>query len=278
MAERSPLWRERSIALPSGATHVLERGAGSPLIWTHALFHPSEVEDHTPLGAMLEAITGHRVIRHDTRGQGRSAPGLDVEAYVWSSLGDDVRALAHVAGGENAVLGGASMGAVASLYAALAGDRLPTLAVRGLILVIPPTAWATRPRQSAMYRALSRLLGQRGVSGVVDLFEQFLSQTVTPGFEDARPALLANLRGMDAAALDAVLRASAASDLPPPETLAAITAPALIVAVEDDPGHPRATAEVLAEHLPNATLQIWKRLEAPQLSAAVHDFLGRLRP
>jgi pimeloyl-ACP methyl ester carboxylesterase len=56
--------------------------------------------------------------------------------------------------------------------------------------------------------------------------------------------------------LPTVLRGAASSDLPDPDALRALDVPALVLAWSGDPGHPVATAEVLAEVLPRATLHV----------------------
>jgi hypothetical protein len=57
-----------------------------------------------------------------------------------------------------------------------------------------------------------------------------------------------------------VLRGAGASDLPAPDVVRGLAAPALILAWETDPGHPLATAERLAELLPDADLHVARRL------------------
>ena len=57
-----------------------------------------------------------------------------------------------------------------------------------------------------------------------------------------------------------MLRGAGASDLPSPDAVRAIAVPALILAWDTDPGHPLATAERLAELLPDAELHVARRL------------------
>jgi pimeloyl-ACP methyl ester carboxylesterase len=52
------------------------------------------------------------------------------------------------------------------------------------------------------------------------------------------------------------MRGAAATDLPRDEALRTITHPTLILAWETDPGHPVATAELLARVLPDAHLHV----------------------
>src|SRR5215472_16769500 len=185
---------EEIFALDSGRTRVRASGEGRPLLWTHALFHPIDVEEKTPIGPMLATLRAHRIIRYDTRGQGRSDPGRDVDAHKWDRLGNDLCALARALDIRSAVLGGASMGVVASIYAALEGK----LDVTGMVFLIPPTAWATKPKQADMYRAILNLLERIGMHAVIQTFEQYLSdKTMVPGLEQARDSVLENIRRFD---------------------------------------------------------------------------------
>ena len=73
---------------------------------------------------------------------------------------------------------------------------------------------------------------------------------------------LEQIGAMDPDVLAAILRGAAVSDLPPPEVLAAITQPTLVLAWVDDAGHPVSTAEILADTLPAAELHIASDLDA----------------
>ena len=77
--------------------------------------------------------------------------------------------------------------------------------------------------------------------------------------------------------LPAVLRGAGASDLPSPERVRSIAAPALLLAWDTDPGHPLSTAEQLAELLPDAELEVARRLQdVIAWTDRVEAFLGRL--
>ncbi|MCB1015792.1 MAG: hypothetical protein KDB10_11835, partial [Acidimicrobiales bacterium] len=56
--------------------------------------------------------------------------------------------------------------------------------------------------------------------------------------------------------LPSVLRGAAASDLPDPDVLAGVDAPALVLAWTGDDTHPVSTAERLADLLPRADLVV----------------------
>jgi 3-oxoadipate enol-lactonase len=267
-------WHESSIELPSGAVRVLAQGEGPALIWSHGLLHPIALEELTPLREFLDGVQGRRVIRYDARGHGGSAAGQSDAANRWDRLGADLLDLAGALAIERFVAAGASMGVAASLYAAL----LAPARIAALILLIPPTAWENRPAQAGLYRGMAQILDEKGSDALAKVTEETLrTQPVAPGFEPAQDALFEALRGWDPPALGHVLRGAALSDLPDRERLAEIGAPALIVAVREDPGHPLATAEVLAERLPQAELQVVESLaEVDEIRATTTRFLAEL--
>jgi pimeloyl-ACP methyl ester carboxylesterase len=65
-----------------------------------------------------------------------------------------------------------------------------------------------------------------------------------------------HLAAADPAALALALRGAAESNLPPREEVATISVPTLILAWEDDPGHPVSTATALAELIDGAELSV----------------------
>ena len=73
-----------------------------------------------------------------------------------------------------------------------------------------------------------------------------------------------------------MLRGAAGTDLPPPEVVAGIHAPTLLLAWTDDPSHPLSTATRLHELLPDSRLVVarspsevlgWPALFADQVAA-----------
>jgi len=267
-------WDESSVELRSGPIRVRARGKGPALIWSHGLLHPIALEELTPLRALLDGMQGRRVIRYDARGHGGSAAGRSDAANRWDRLGADLLDLADALGIERFVAAGASMGVAASLHAALLAPER----IAALLLLIPPTAWESRPAQAGLYRAMAQILDENGTGAVAEAVEEALQgQPIAPGFEPAQEALFEALRGWDPRALAHVLRGAAESDLPDRERLTEIGAPALVVAVRDDPGHPLSTAEALAEHLPRAQLRVVGSLaEVDEIRATTTRFLTEI--
>jgi pimeloyl-ACP methyl ester carboxylesterase len=146
------------------------------------------------------------------------------------------------------------MGAATALYAALARPA----EVAGLLLAIPPTAWATRAAQAELYEAGAALVEASGIGPFV---EAAAAAPVPAPFADLPRA---PRPGPDVAedVLPTVLRGAAASDLPDPGSLRSLDVPAVVLAWAGDPGHPVATAEVLADVLPRATLEVAEDLAA----------------
>lgn len=191
---------------------------------------------------------GRRLISYDARGHGRSSGTPDPEDYTWASLATDLLALTDHFSPEAPVAGiGSSMGTGTLIHAALrAPDRFDRL-----VLTAPPTAWDTRAAQAGMYRTMAELVEASGVEALDGLMGQVPVPPVFEGLESFPPS-----PDIEAALLPTVFRGAGLADLPPLESLRAITQPTLILAWTGDPGHPVVSAERLAETLPNATLEV----------------------
>ena len=228
------------------------RGSGPALVWGHGLTSSRRREDD--LGGLfgcagLSDEGRATVVRYDARGHGESGATPDADDYRWPSLALDQWALVDALGLEHPVLGGASMGAATALHAAMVRGE----DVAGLVLVIPPTAWATRRAQAELYEAGAALVEASGAAAFVD--EAAAAAPVPTPFRDQPEA---PRPGPDVAedGLPTVLRGAAASDLPELDALRSLDVPAVVLAWAGDAGHPVATAEALAEALPRATLQV----------------------
>lgn len=227
--------------------HVLDVGSGTPLLWGHG-FASCTADEERGLLDWQRLTAGHRVLRWDARGHGRSGGSSDADQYRWDNLGLDLLGLADARRIDRFVAGGVSMGAATALHAAVQAPERVT----GMVLALPPTAYETRPAQAAQYEADARLVESSGMRAYLahantDPPPPILGQV--PSGYDFTPAVTEQL-------LPALLRGAAASDLPPPDQLRRLHVPALILAWPDDPGHPLSTAERLAELLPNARLVV----------------------
>ena len=194
------------------------------------------------------AARGHRLVSYDARGHGRSSGTTDPDDYTWASLATDLLALAdHCSPDAPVGAIGSSMGSATILHAAL---RRPDRFDR-LVLTAPPTAWDTRAAQAGTYRQMADFVEANGVGALAGMMGLAPIPPVFQGLEGFPP-----LPDIEAALLPTVFRGAGRADLPPLESLAAITQPTLILAWTDDPGHPLISAERLAATLPNAVLEI----------------------
>ncbi|MGN6742670.1 MAG: alpha/beta fold hydrolase, partial [Amnibacterium sp.] len=223
---------------------------GPVVVAAHGLTSSRASEDASGLTdwSALPAA-GFRLVRYDARGHGRSTGSLDPGAYRWQRLADDLLAVIDAVAGEGPVdVVGSSMGVGTALWAALrAPERF-----RRLVLVIPPTAWATRAAQTEIYETGARFIEERGLDAFVR------GSAALPPLPILAAAGLWPLPGPDVTEtlLPTIFRGAAATDLPAAEELTALPHEALLLPWADDPGHPVSTAERLLEVLPNATMHV----------------------
>jgi len=194
------------------------------------------------------ASAGRRLISYDARGHGESAGSGDPADYTWAALATDLLAFAdHFSPGDPVSAIGSSMGTGTLIHAAV---RRPERFDR-LVLTAPPTAWATRADQAAGYELMAQAVEGTDAATLAQMFAQAPPPPIfadVPGFPpppDIRSHLLAT-----------VFRGAGCADLPPLESLAALTQPTLILAWDTDPGHPVSTAQKLAQVLPYVELHI----------------------
>ncbi len=238
-----------------GVTFALQESGdphGRPFVWGHGLTSSRAQEDAAGIFGW-DRIAGVRLVRYDARGHGETGGTDDDASYGWDRLAVDMVAVLDDRTIDRAVLGGASMGCATALGAALIAPER----VDALVLVIPPTAWATRAAQSGTYRAGADLVAQAGPSALADLVRQEPPPTVFADVaEQVQQASAAAIEAMDPTLLPHVLRGAAGSDLPDPAALATIAAPVLVLAWAGDPGHPVSTAEAIADAIPGAALEV----------------------
>jgi len=252
---------------------VKEQGRGVPLIWGHGLMGSMAQEDAAGLLDWDAIASGARLVRYDARGHGRSEATLNPGDYRWREMAADVWSLADARNASAAVVGGLSMGCATALHAAvIAPER-----VAGLVLMAPPTAWDTRPRQARIYRAMASVIDYVGL-GPIRCAARLGRFAPAPDYlAKLRDTVMGTLARADARAIVAALRGAADSDLPPVEALAEIDAPVLILAWRGDPAHPMATADALADALPRADLRVATSLEEVRAwSLTIRDFVSSL--
>ncbi|WP_236967124.1 alpha/beta fold hydrolase [Microbacterium aurantiacum] len=192
------------------------------------------------------ALRGHRVIRLDARGHGGSSGTRDPGDYAWDRLADDLlAALDAIVPGESVHGLGPSMGTGTLLHAVL---REPAR-FDSLTLMLPPTAWGTRPAQAQSYLVGADLIEREGIAAFVELGS---TTPVPPALAEAPQTGPA----VDEALLPTVLRGAALADLPPRKRLVDVATPTLILAWTGDHTHPLRTATKLDETLPHSRLVV----------------------
>jgi pimeloyl-ACP methyl ester carboxylesterase len=249
-------WRQERVRVRGAELSVTRRGGGRAFYWGHGLTSSSAQEDAVGLRPWSEVGEGFELVRVDARGHGASSGEPEAKLYEWPELATDLLALASALGHERFVAGGASMGAAVSLSAAVAAPER----VDALVLMIPPTAWATRTAQAHKYRESAELAERCGLEALVEAEAKQPPIPIFAGLFDPAAMARARLAALDARRLPAILRGAAASDLPDPKAVAALRQPALLLAWEGDDGHPISSAERLAELLPHAKLSVARRL------------------
>ncbi len=228
-------------------------GTGRDLVWGHGLISSRADEALPPVLVDWDRLTDHvRALRYDARGHGRSGSTDEPDDYRWSALALDQLALVDHLGIERFAVGGASMGAATALHTAvIAPER-----VEALVLLIPPTAWETRAAQTDAYLQMADIIDRRGVELLIAAGAELPPPDPFVGDPAHLERRAARLRAVEPQRLARVFRGAATADLPSPDAVAAIGAPALILAWSGDIGHPVSTADRLAELLPRAELSV----------------------
>ena len=222
-----------------------ETGEGRPLVLLHGFFSTAKVNWIQYGTAAAIAARGFRVIMPDLRAHGDSAKPHDPAAYPADVLTDDAFALVDHLRLSDYDLGGYSLG----------GRTVARMLVRG----------------AAPGRAVIAGMGLDGIVHTADRGGVFTRVLTSPGtFERGTPEWKSErfLRAMngDPEALRHVLGTSVDT---PPEALAAITTPTLVVAGADDDGV--GSLEGLAELLPNGR---YVKVPGDHMSAVAQPDLG----
>lgn len=256
---------------------VRQGGGGIPLIWGHSLLSSIRADDKANIWNWDQLEQHARLVRYDARGHGNSDGSYNARDYRWDHLANDMLSVAQSVStaGQRYVLGGASMGCSTALQAAL---HQPDQ-VAGLILVLPPTAWRSRPRQARKYRWQASLSGAFGATPyrALDLLPARLDD------DNARRRQSAHIARELATAnplyVQAALQGAAMSDLPSKEKLRQLDVPTIIFSWPDDKTHPVSTANILADRLPNVqSLVIADANDVSDWTTRACEFLDNLTP
>jgi pimeloyl-ACP methyl ester carboxylesterase len=248
----------------------LVTGDGPPVtLFVHGL--AMSVPDTRPFGS---GVVGTKVFMH-LRGHGGSpAPDVDEPgAWTYQALADDVVAVADVTGPTQGL--GVSLGAGALLVAAV---RRPDRFAR-LVLALPATVDQPRPPAAVEHaERLADAVDAADHAGIVRLLTELQPDAVRSRM-DLRVWARRHADWLAGTPVSRALRTLPAEvPFPNPSVLASVDVPVLVLAQRDDPTHPVAVAEQLAELLPHAELvvadQPWLWGARQRLREVVGEFLN----
>jgi pimeloyl-ACP methyl ester carboxylesterase len=271
---------ERSFAVEAAPTLRGEAiGEGPPVVLCHGVTATRRYVLH---GSKALPRAGYSVFTYDARGHGESDPAPAGEGYGYLQLVADLeRVVDSQVGKDPFLLGGHSLGAhTAVAYALRHPDRLAGLAVIG-----PTYRGAIQPSSLEYWDGLAAALEGEGIDGFVSYIGE--NQGIDPRWRDSvlrftRERMLAQRH--PEALVEALREVPRSRPFGSLEELAAIEAPALVVASHDDadPGHPYATAAAYAEALPAGRLISEEPGESPlawqggKLSRALASFYAEV--
>jgi pimeloyl-ACP methyl ester carboxylesterase len=230
-------------------------GDGPLALFGHGLLGCIEqIEEQAP-GLLPQLHRDVRLLVYDARGHGQSSGPEDSAHYTWETLGLDMCGFIEHAGEESAILGGASMGAAAALWA---GVERPE-AVRALVLMLPPPLGFPEMRGPDELQALAVLdmlaaaVQNFGLEKTVEIARGFPGFAPTPEEAELRARWLL---AQNPLALTHAIRGLVQAPIHDPERYREIKAPMLVLAQEGDGLHPIRAARLLAEKVPHARLAV----------------------
>jgi pimeloyl-ACP methyl ester carboxylesterase len=227
---------------------------------------------HEPLARAL-AERGNRVITLDLLGHGESERPPDMWRYNMGFFAQEVVGLLDHLGIDEAVVGGTSLGANATLeVAALAPDRL-----RGMVVEMPVLDNALLACAVAFTPLLVALTFGEPLMRALSRVTRLVPEQRVPW---AANVVLDTVR-QDPAPSAAVLQGLFSGRTAPHRNeRRTFTAPALVIGHRRDPVHPSSDAGLLADELPNSTLIeassiLELRIAPERLTNEIADFVER---
>ncbi len=196
-------------------------------------------------GQMAALADGWRVLRYDTRGHGQS--GVPAGPYRIDQLAADVVALLDALELETVHFCGLSLGGMIGQNLALRhGERLTSLTLCATASHLPPpNLWQER---ATMARE----------QGMVAVGDAVMERWFTPGFREQEPARAAAIRQLvvDTAPEGYAHCCLAIRDFDVRDAVREIELPTLVIVGADDPATPPSMAQVMAERITGAQLEV----------------------
>lgn len=231
-------WNEFQLAY-----EVYGEESGVPCVLVHGLLLDSLLNRDL---AWRFAALGYRVVLLDLLGHGQSDKPTDPREHRAEFHGEQVLAVMDHLGFDRAVIGGVSLGCMASLQAAA---RAPER-VRALFLEMPVMEWSTT---FAAILLTPLILTVDFAKPVFRWFARQLRRVPRPRFDTV--ASVMNAMSAEPEVITAVLHGLLVGPVVPPARVRRTFAmPALIIGHGGDKLHELSDAEALAEELPNSRL------------------------
>lgn len=229
-------------------------GEGPLAIFGHGLM--GSLEQVTPAGRELDAVLKRvRLLTYDARGHGQSGGPEDAADYTWENMGRDMSSMIDFAGEEQAIIGGASMGAATALWVAIEQPEK----VKALVILMPPPLGhepmrePSEKQEIAVLDLISAAVQNFGIEKTVEIARTFPGFAATPEEADERARWLLSQNPLT---LLYAIRGLVASAFHDPEAYRRINVPTIVIAHEGDGLHPSRAARLLAEMIPECTLKI----------------------
>ena len=247
--------------------------SAAPLVvYLHGLLLDAELNRGI---AQALAEQGYRIALLDLLGHGRSDKPIHASTYRIDSYADQVIALLDHLGAEKAVLGGISLGANVSLFAAA---RYPER-VQALVLEMPVLERAVPPAAMMFVpMVLAAHYGRR----VLNLTSGLVSRVPRTRFGPLNSVL--NALSLPPDAISAVLHGVLVGPVAPTQDQRrAIAVPTLVLAHRNDLIHPFDDAVGLVARMPNAALvrarsPLELRLQPGRLTKEIVAFISNIDP
>jgi pimeloyl-ACP methyl ester carboxylesterase len=240
---------------------------GHVIVYMHGLLLDAEL-NRGIAGALAER--GNRVVLLDLLGHGRSDKPTHASAYRIDTYATQVFALLDELEVGEAVLGGLSLGANVSLFAATQHPER----VRAVVLEMPVLEWAT---PAAAMAFVPIVLAAHYGRPVLRVFTDLVRRVPRTRFGPLNSAL--NAASVPPEVLAAIMHGVLVGPVAPTqEAREGIAAPALVLAHRNDLIHPFNDARSLARQLPNAELVPARspfelRVRPERLTGRVAEFL-----